>query len=239
MVDASRYSGSALVLPDPVTPFLDGRGCDDASHLSRQARLRAMVGAATRRIVKQEGMEAFTLRRLSSDTGVSSQTLYNNFGPRDRLVFGALVEYDTVMVDAARGALPGLDGILLLEEGYGACILRQCDYTQAAIRFLFTPDSEALRTTLRHGQRALRAWMEDLRAEGSLRADVDVDALGRMMVWGTMTSLYEWAALGASAEHAGEQLLFRARTTLLGAATKHGAQVIDAYDARPRTLFWR
>lgn len=233
--------GSTLLLPDPdhpVPPLL-GRKQHSRSHSARRAALQSIVCAATRRIVKRDGMAALTLRRLASETGVSSQTLYNNFGPRDRIILSALAEYDGAMVEATRRAVPGIEGILLLEEGYGSCILRECTYTQEAIRFIFATERDTLANVLRYGQRPFSYWLADLRTTGDLRSDVDIEAMGRHMVWIHVTAMYEWAALGASPDQASEQLLFRTRLTLLGAASDAGRQAIMAYGDRPRDLTWQ
>jgi AcrR family transcriptional regulator len=238
-VGTQHHSGSALMLPDPGQPVppMIGVPQPDRSHGARRAALRSIVCAAARRIVKQDGVAALTLRRISLDTGVSSQTLYNNFGPRDHIILGALTEYDGAMIEATRRVVPGIEGILVLEEGYMSCILRECAYTQEAIRFIFAPDRDILGSILRHGPKPFLQWLVDLRATGHLRRDIDIDALGRHMAWIHVSALYEWAALGARPDQVRDQLMFRSRVTLIGAASEAGRQAIA--DCGDRPLAWQ
>lgn len=54
---------------------------------------RAVVRAAAREIIADNGLEGLHMRELAGRSGMSVQTLYNNFGSRDAILLSAIEEH--------------------------------------------------------------------------------------------------------------------------------------------------
>lgn len=62
---------------------------------------RAVVRAAVRALVAEQGVEGLHMRQLADRCSIAVQTLYNNFGGRDAVLLAAVEEYTEFCLDLA------------------------------------------------------------------------------------------------------------------------------------------
>ena len=172
------------------------------------------------------------MRRLSKELGVTPQTLYNNLGPRDLILATAFTDYDYFLTSSVRGAMPGIAGILELENIYGSCISGNCDFVKEAMRFIFSPKHKMLELIMKRGASVLQNWLEVLRLDRALDDRIDLATLARHLCWLHSVTLYEWAILDGSVDDVRARLNFGARIALMGSATEDGRREIECFLAR-------
>ena len=201
----------------------------ESSRFAMHAQLRAIASATTRTIVKTEGLDAFTMRRLSKELGVTPQTLYNNLGPRDLILATAFTDYDCFLTNSVRGLTPGIEGILKLEDIYGSCLSEHCNFAKQAMRFIFSPKHKMLELIIKRGSNVLQVWLEVMRLNRALDDRVDLAMLAHHLCWIHSVTLYEWALLDGSVNDVRARLKFGVRAALMGSASEEGRREIECY----------
>lgn len=126
---------------DPFQPLPPGAGKSQqilgGSRHNQRAR-RALILAATRRVLAERGCEEVTVREIARTSGFALQTIYNLVGPRDRAIIDAISEYGlfigrmAIKKDGGPSILQVIDMWIVATE---ACpeLTRQCNL------MLFTP----------------------------------------------------------------------------------------------------
>ena len=216
---------------DPSRLIAVASDCEQpgSSRLAMHARLCAIASATTRTIVKTEGLDAFTMRRLSEELGVTPQTLYNNLGPRDLILATALTDYDSFITNSVRGAMPGIGGILKLENIYGSCLSDEGNFAKEAMRFIFSPKHKMLELIMKRGANVLRSWLEALHLNCALNDRTDLAALAHHLCWIHSATLYEWALLGGNVNDVRARLNFGVRVALMGSASDEGRRELECF----------
>lgn len=148
-----------------------------------------------------QGYAATTMRAIADQAGIEAASIYYHFSSKEELleavmdqggesIFAHTREYIAALppgADAEQRFRAGLLGLMTAMIKYG-------DYTLAHGRRLTElPDKVRERQIKRRAQHQ-EFWagmLEDLRAEGSLREDVDI-ALCRVFVLNTITSAQSW-----------------------------------------------
>ena len=217
-MDPSRLIAAASDLEQP-----------ESSRVAMHAQLRAIASATARMIVKTESLDAFTMRRLSNELGVTPQTLYNNLGPRDLILATALTDYDCFITNSVRRTTPGIEGILKLENTYSSCLSDNCNYAKQAMRFIFSPKHKMRELIMKRSSNALQVWLEVIRLNRALDDRVDLAMLAHHLCWIHSVTLYEWALLDGSVNDVRARLKFGVRAALMGSASEEGRRKIDCY----------
>jgi AcrR family transcriptional regulator len=165
---------------------------------------RAAIVDAALSLARREGLEGLTIGVLAERLGMSKSGVFAHFGSREDLQLAVLREYATRFVErvlrpavrAARG-LPRLQAIvdrwlsLLAEELEAGCILiggaSEYDDRPGPLR-------DALAQIVRSWKAELVRALEQARACGHLRADVDCDQMV-FEIYGLMLMLHQDARL--------------------------------------------
>lgn len=101
--------------PDPGSPDLAGKDLDD------RERLRIRLVVETARVIREEGSEGFTLRRVAAACDTSTQMIYTLFGGKEGLVqalWEASFELLAVKCQRIPDELPPLRRLLRLAALY-------------------------------------------------------------------------------------------------------------------------
>lgn len=151
----------------------------------------------TRKLINEEGLEGFSMRKISMRAEVAPKTLYNAFGDRDRLIGLAIREmYDAVRENVkfrtSDKTLAGLlDRAIMLNRGN----LKARNYAKAVSTIYFAQDIDKdLRDILQEmAVGKTSEWLEDLRACGQLQDWVDIEHLTRHMANMEYGLILDWA----------------------------------------------
>lgn len=200
---------------------------------AKDGRRRRIVWAA-HDLLRRNGIDGLSGRSIAAHAGVSLSTVYNLFGSKDA-VFEAVYAEDLaayaeqVQARASRDALDRLfDAIDVAMELYG----NDPDFYRAAM--WRRPPSEPLDAAMR--QPRSRFW-EDLvhavEAEGFLRADADVPAVARVLVYQFGGALSDWVAGDLALQRFARDMKFGFAATLLPFATPSARARLERRIADP------
>jgi AcrR family transcriptional regulator len=162
---------------------------------------REQLLALAARSFGTHGYSATTMRNIAEQAGIEAASIYYHFSSKEQLV-------DEVMAFGANSVLQLLSEHLdALPPGSGAeqrfkaaligemkGLIKFGDFALANSRLLGQlPDEVRQRQIKRreHHQKIWHSMMEDLRAEGLLRADIDL-ALCRVFVLSNITAIQTW-----------------------------------------------
>jgi AcrR family transcriptional regulator len=161
-------------------------------------RARIMDEAAT--LFLRHGYEGASLRQLADVVGMKAGSLYYHFASKDELLTEILRRGIDVMQTAFDDAERAADDdeparrIAAHVRAHLAALFENGPYTAAHV-MTFRTSPESVRTAIVPLRDAYEArWtdlLEGLRADGQVRADVDVN-IARLALFGAMNSSVEW-----------------------------------------------
>ncbi len=158
---------------------------------------RARIRRAAAHIIRSEGMEKLTMRRLAEQAGVSLRTPYNLIGSKTDVLIALLEEagFDPIT------ALAATDGSLMVERLLAA--LRQVEaffdadesFYQEVFWGVMTTDQPGVRESgIERVVETCQLMMEQAKAQAELLGDTDTQELGRHLAIQLLSVLGMWAA---------------------------------------------
>jgi len=165
-----------------------------------EATRRAILNAAAR-VFRRDGYSGARLTDIAAEIGMKAGSLYYHFGSREALV-EAIMEDGTrrahqAVLAATRGApatADALDRLSLAIEAHLVNALAQEDIASATIKLIWQAPAP-IREKVLVAQRAYgdlwRGLLEDARAAGVLRPDVDLSVI-RMAILGALNWAADW-----------------------------------------------
>mgnify|MGYP001555579018 FL=1 len=172
---------------------------DDAprkSDLTRQAILDAAA-----RVFRTQGYSGARLSDIAASIGMKAGSLYYHFDSRETLVeavmeLGVRRAHEAVLARLAQ-LPPDADHVSRLQaaiEAHLVMVLAQEDYTSATIKLIWQVPAEVRERQLATHRVYGALWrrlLEDARAAGEIRADVDLSAI-RMAIMGALNWAADW-----------------------------------------------
>jgi AcrR family transcriptional regulator len=206
---------------------------------------RAIVRATARTMISENGVDNVHIRQLADRCGVAPQTLYNNFGGRDRIILSAIDELLTLQLAMARrqASLWRRNPILSVGDLTAALIEAEA-YTRAVTHSLVDSSEDTpLRRLISERSIAFDVeGLEGMRRDGALHSWIEIAAVIDMLESVRFAALKRWAR-GGQSDVGGlrRQMISSVGACLIGIA--RGAareaierQVEDAYsDYYPKT----
>ena len=156
---------------------------------------------AAARIFRRDGYSAARLTDIAAEIGMKAGSLYYHFGSREALV-EAVMEVGTrrthqAVLQAIAVLPPGAGALARLEaaiERHLVMVLAQEDIASATIKLIWQAPA-AVRDKVLVEQRAYgdlwRALLEDARAAGAIRPDLDL-SVTRMAIMGALNWAADW-----------------------------------------------
>lgn len=201
---------------------------------AKDGRRRQIVQAA-HDLLRSDGVEALSSRKIASQAGVSLSTLYNLFGSKDAVLVAVyaddLARYEAlVQARASRDALARLfDAVSVAAELYAA----EPDFYRATMwrRAPGEPLDAAMR------QPRSRFWENLVRAarhDGALLPDTDVETLSRTLVYMFSGALGDWVADDLSLDRFVRDIAFGFAAALLPFATPAATPRLRSYMHRSK-----
>ncbi|AOI99908.1 TetR/AcrR family transcriptional regulator [Burkholderia sp. LA-2-3-30-S1-D2] len=148
-----------------------------------------------------QGYSATTMRNIADQAGIEAASIYYHFPSKEELVEAVMEQGAAHIVHHLNEHLDALSPDATAEQRFRAAVLGQMrglvihgDFAVAHGRLLGQlPDAIRERQVARreHHQTLWNGLLEDLRAEGSLREDVDIP-LARIHILGSINSIQSW-----------------------------------------------
>ncbi|WP_043970384.1 TetR/AcrR family transcriptional regulator [Novosphingobium sp. P6W] len=142
---------------------------------------RARIVDAAHRILGEGGVAALTIRRLSDEAGVAQRTLYRLFGDKDGVISATVVDRMVEVREhiARRDHTYTLPMVFRELDWMVSELDRDSLYARVVIDFVFAPEVRTLEvnelTSVARSRFA--GWLEHQRGKGSVRGDLDNEAL--------------------------------------------------------------
>jgi AcrR family transcriptional regulator len=212
------------IVPDPFAPLAAAN--DVSGSLERQRARRALILATARRVLA-ESHDAFTMRRVADESGVTVQTLRNSFGRRDELLVSAINEHTSAVWSALGKFSQGPALFLDLAEIYFHCAETTPDFLRAMVTSA-VGSAQPLATLQRHGAAIKIGHLRRMAQDGSLRSGAEIDALAVQITRLNTFMMFEWAARG-DAHELRRQMVMGNRLLLGGAVSPSGQRQLDAW----------
>lgn len=166
------------------------------SHLqaarSRQLERRAALLAGSRRLMIEDGLSGFSLRRLSEISGTTPQTIYNNFGSRDEVILAAMMDYGSALI--SRCDLVDTDEFPIpMFKLWLDCAVEYPDYLKATVQMIYARGEVFTRL---HDQAAtwLASRLPSISIQSASLAAPDRFNLARQLSSLCTVACYEWSA---------------------------------------------
>ena len=158
---------------------------------------RARICAAAEAIIRGEGMDKLTMRRLAEVAGVSLRTPYNLFGSKTDVLIALLDEAGFEFAphdagDSHAGAIARLlDGLGRIEAFFAS----DEEYYRGIYAAIMASDHpEARRTNVGRAMASSHMLIAQAIATGELRAGTDAESLGRHLAITLLAVLGMWGS---------------------------------------------
>lgn len=139
---------------------------------------RAVVRAAARAIVAEQGMDGVRMRQLAARSSMCVQTLYNNFGNRDAIVLEAISEFTEYCLTMAgkEARATGVNGIFVVGDFTTRLVENDFKFMHELLRFMAENDGHPVqRVVIARSMESHRRAMLAAQAAGCLRPWVDCE----------------------------------------------------------------
>ncbi|MFT3721905.1 TetR/AcrR family transcriptional regulator [Pseudorhodoferax sp.] len=147
------------------------------------------------------GYSATTMRNIAEQAGIEAASIYYHFPSKEDLVDEVMEQGGDRILHFLNEQLDALDADADAEarfraavRGQMAGIVKHGDFALAHSRLLGQLPDKVRERQIKRRERHQQLWnslLEDLRAAGRLRGDVDIH-LARVMILGAITSIQTW-----------------------------------------------
>lgn len=166
---------------------------------SNETRENLLTLAA--RTFGEQGYSATTMRHIAEQAGIEAASIYHHFSSKEELVDEVMEQGGRRIISHQHERLEALGPDATAEQRFRAAVLGQMtglirhgDFALAHGRLLGQLPDKVRDRQIKRRERHQKFWsglLEDLRADGLLRADVDIH-LARIMILGSINSIQSW-----------------------------------------------
>lgn len=149
----------------------------------------------------EQGYSATTMRNIAEQSGIEAASIYYHFASKEELVDEVMEKGGNRIISQQQERLAALGADATAEQRFRAAVLGQMaglikhgDFALAHGRLLGQLPDKVRERQIKRRERHQKFWsglLEDLRAEGRLRADADIH-LARIMILGSINSIQSW-----------------------------------------------
>lgn len=153
------------------------------------------------RMFGMQGYSATTMRNIAEQAGIEAASIYYHFASKEELVDEVMEQGAGRIVHELNGRVEALGPDATAEQRFRAAVLGQMsglvkhgDFALAHGRLLGQLPEAVRERQVKRRERHQKLWnglLEDLRAEGRLRGDVDIH-LARIFILGSINSIQSW-----------------------------------------------
>lgn len=145
---------------------------------------RAKIRDAAEAIIRKEGMENLTMRRLAQDAGVSIATPYNLFGSKAHVLVSIMVEHQMAFqfISAEDEGKPALELLMDRLDGLKTLFQRDEEFYRAVQReIMVAEDTAPSHAGLAQATLIIREYIAQAKAIGEFHEALDVDDLSHYL----------------------------------------------------------
>lgn len=149
----------------------------------------------------EQGYSATTMRNIADQAGIEAASIYYHFSSKEDLVDEVMEQGADRIVHHLNAQLEALGVGAGAEQRFRAAVLGQMtglikhgDFALANSRLLGQLPEKVRERQIKRRERHQRLWnglLDDLRADGKLRGDVDIH-LARIFILGSINSIQSW-----------------------------------------------
>jgi AcrR family transcriptional regulator len=153
------------------------------------------------RTFSTHGYSAATMRNIADQAGIEAASIYYHFSSKEDLVDEVMEQGADRIVHQLNEHVEALGPDATAEQRFRAAVLGQMtglvqhgDFALAHNRLLGQLPDKVRERQIKRRERHQKLWnkmLEDLRAEGRLRSDVDIH-LARIFILGSINSIQSW-----------------------------------------------
>ena len=158
---------------------------------------RARIRAAAEEIIRSEGIEKLTMRRLAVRADVSLRTPYNLFGSKTDVLISLMeeAEFELAPLDDGNGQGSSLEQLIASLDRLEAFFDSDEEYFRGIYAGIMTSDHlEARETAVSRSVELYRNRLEQAADQGELLAETDIDWLGRHLSIQLLAVLGMWGS---------------------------------------------
>jgi AcrR family transcriptional regulator len=233
MIDYSNILPSEPILPVPPPALAQLRS--GGYRWMQQARRRALIFAAARQLVTEDGYDHVSIRRLAERSGVTPPTIYNLIGGRGEVLHSALKEAFNVKASfaAARARIENINPVLAYADTLWICLSREPRYSEQVIIAVTRSVDRALTRMITGMSTAMiLGWLEELRSAGAMRRTAELPRVADLISRQLITSVAIWANGEICLQQLRKDLEMGVGLMLLGIAEPSEALRIEAWLSR-------
>ena len=186
-------------LLDPRRPIIPAAGVlpgrIKAKAYDNQRHRRALILAAVRRLLIEEGYKGVQVRRIADLSGVVVQTIYNLVGPRDLAIVEAIADYTSHVARLLPFDPQDPTAMMKVIEHQGRSVMTTPEFSRQVSLMYF---SEARHIFQEYRQRQIRniyLLLAKQKHNRVLRRDADCRVLAEEMMFYSSALFVEWADL--------------------------------------------
>lgn len=158
---------------------------------------RARICAAAEAIIRGEGMDKLTMRRLAEVAGVSLRTPYNLFGSKTDVLIALLddAEFEFTRLGSVRADGAAITQLLAGLGRIETFFASDEEFYRGIYAAIMASDHpEARSTSVGRAIASARVLISEAVAHGELRADTDAEELGRHLAITLLAVLGMWGS---------------------------------------------
>jgi AcrR family transcriptional regulator len=185
---------------------------------------RARIRAAAAHIIRREGMEKLTMRRLAEQAGVSLRTPYNLIGSKTDVLIALLEEagFDPITALAASDDSLIVERLLTALQQVEAFFDTDESFYQEVFWGVMSSDQPGIRESgIERVVETCQLMMEQAKAQDELLGDTDTQDLGRHLAIELLSVLGMWAAGFFS----NRESIRRVKRTWCGVLLQHSSDI--------------
>jgi AcrR family transcriptional regulator len=192
-----RAFQDADTLFDPKRPVLaiPGQLSPPSKSMARQSQRyrRALILAAIRKLLIEEGYKGVTVRRIAELSGFVVQTVYNLVGPRDHAIVEAIADYTAHIGQIAPFSAEDPAAVVRIIEWQGQSVMQAPEFTRQVCLIYFTEGRHIFRDYREKQIRNVHSLLAKQKRIGVLRRDVNCRQLAEELMFFSGVVFVEWA----------------------------------------------
>jgi len=157
---------------------------------------RAKIRAAAETIIREEGMDKLTMRRLATQAGVSSRTPYNLFGSKTEVLIALMdgAEFDPLQNAPSGAGRTVLQALLGTLEQFEAFIAQDEDFYRVVFKEIIASDEVDLRhETVERIVRLGELFIGQAKISDEIAGGTDVKRLGADLAYQLFSMMALWS----------------------------------------------
>lgn len=182
------------IIADLVNPY--SNHAYDGQRLNSILKRRQSILSETRKVISEVGLDEFKISHIALRCGTTTQTIYNNFGPKIELISRSLTDYVDIIHDISQSISNEADFFLNYHKAYYLSCLSYPDFMRELIFCSMNKKNAMIFRLSEHGKLFKFRILEDLERHGLLKKFIDKRRFINHFSRSTAFNIFTWACSG-------------------------------------------